>query len=270
MASIELEDLIKQSVTQLNRKLAVEKERDNCIILSSMGFHCSERKGNAPGYFLALRHYRQALLAKNIIRHSATTTIIRTVAPSTKIFIVMLSVFPEHGISQCSRDIAIWIITGGGMEMFGQLIAKAFPANGVKVYITERRLDVLEQAATIQVDIRRRSGAKHIEEVGGKNDILVNKFIAYVPTKAALVGLWQRVLLGGVTGAWSEQLSAEVLGKSIPYLRLRQFPIIMSNLDGEVIYDPGEAHVDGTASQTGYVDGERCRCSWRSRWTPPC
>ncbi len=37
-ASIEVEDLIKQSVTQLGRKLAVEKEHDNCIILSSTSF----------------------------------------------------------------------------------------------------------------------------------------------------------------------------------------------------------------------------------------
>ncbi|KAK0197849.1 short-chain dehydrogenase [Armillaria mellea] len=69
------------------------------------------------------------------------------------------------------------------------MIAKAFAANGAKVYITGRRLDVLEQAAAsitgvtgslvpIQMDVTDeesvRAGAKRIEGVDGKLDILVN------------------------------------------------------------------------------------------------
>ncbi|KAK0440733.1 hypothetical protein EV421DRAFT_760675 [Armillaria borealis] len=67
------------------------------------------------------------------------------------------------------------------------MIAIAFAANGVKVYITRRRLDVLAKAAAsvtgvpgTQMDVRRRkhqAGAKHIEEIDRKFDILVNKFV---------------------------------------------------------------------------------------------
>ncbi|KAK0442244.1 uncharacterized protein EV420DRAFT_1578570, partial [Desarmillaria tabescens] len=73
----------------------------------------------------------------------------------------------------------------------GFMIAKAFAANGVKVYITGRRLDVLEQATAsvtgvsgsiipIQMDVNDegvKAGAKHIEGIDGKLDILVNKYI---------------------------------------------------------------------------------------------
>ncbi|KAK0506697.1 short-chain dehydrogenase [Armillaria luteobubalina] len=69
------------------------------------------------------------------------------------------------------------------------MIAKAFAANGAKVYITGRRLDVLERAATsvtgvpgsivpIQMDVTDeesvKTGAKYIEGIDGKLDILVN------------------------------------------------------------------------------------------------
>ncbi|PBK72073.1 NAD(P)-binding protein [Armillaria solidipes] len=77
----------------------------------------------------------------------------------------------------------------------GFVIAKAFAANGAKVYITGRRLDVLEKAAAsvtsfsgsivpLRMDVTDeedvKAGAKHIEEIDGKLDILVNKFV-YVP-----------------------------------------------------------------------------------------
>ncbi|KAK0446573.1 short-chain dehydrogenase, partial [Desarmillaria tabescens] len=71
----------------------------------------------------------------------------------------------------------------------GLIIAKAFVANGAKVYIAGRRLDVLEQAAAsitgisgsiipIQMDVTDeesvKAGAKYIEGIDGKLDILVN------------------------------------------------------------------------------------------------
>ncbi|KAK0442260.1 uncharacterized protein EV420DRAFT_1315342 [Desarmillaria tabescens] len=82
----------------------------------------------------------------------------------------------------------VGLVTGGGTGI-GFMIAKAFAANGAKVYITGRRLDVLEQAATsvtgipgsivpIQMDVTDeesiKAGAKHIEGIDGKLDILVN------------------------------------------------------------------------------------------------
>ncbi|KAG7439080.1 NAD(P)-binding protein [Guyanagaster necrorhizus] len=69
------------------------------------------------------------------------------------------------------------------------MIAKAFAANGAKVYITGRRLDVLEKAAAsvtgvpgsiipLQMDITDeeavKASAKHIEDIDGKLDVLVN------------------------------------------------------------------------------------------------
>ncbi|SJL05161.1 uncharacterized protein ARMOST_08534 [Armillaria ostoyae] len=69
------------------------------------------------------------------------------------------------------------------------MIVKAFAANGAKVYITGRWLDVLEKAAAsvtgvpgsvvpIQMDVTDeesvKAGAKRIEGVDGKLDILVN------------------------------------------------------------------------------------------------
>ncbi|KAK0502031.1 short-chain dehydrogenase [Armillaria luteobubalina] len=80
------------------------------------------------------------------------------------------------------------LVTGRGTGI-GFMIAKAFAANGAKVYITGRRLDVLENiAATVtsvsgsivplQMDVTNeegvKAGAKHIEEIDGKLDILVN------------------------------------------------------------------------------------------------
>ncbi|KAK0438956.1 hypothetical protein EV421DRAFT_1906291 [Armillaria borealis] len=82
----------------------------------------------------------------------------------------------------------VGLVTGGGTGI-GFMIVKAFAANGAKVYITGRRLDVLEQAATsvigvpgfvvpIQMDVTDeesvKAGVKHIEGIDGKLDILVN------------------------------------------------------------------------------------------------
>ncbi|KAK0475169.1 hypothetical protein IW261DRAFT_507672 [Armillaria novae-zelandiae] len=82
----------------------------------------------------------------------------------------------------------VGLVTGGGTGI-GFMIAKAFAVNGAKVYITGRRLDVLEQAAAsitgvpgslvpIQMDVTDeesiKAGAKHIEGIDGKLDILVN------------------------------------------------------------------------------------------------
>ncbi|KAK0446592.1 uncharacterized protein EV420DRAFT_897531 [Desarmillaria tabescens] len=82
----------------------------------------------------------------------------------------------------------VGLVTGGGTGI-GFSIAKAFAANGAKVYITGRRLDVLEKAAAsvtgvsgsivpIQMDVTDeesvKAGAKQIEGIDGKLDILVN------------------------------------------------------------------------------------------------
>ncbi|KAK0197872.1 hypothetical protein F5146DRAFT_61289 [Armillaria mellea] len=80
------------------------------------------------------------------------------------------------------------LVTGGGTGI-GFYIAKTFAANEAKVYITGRRLDVLEKAAAsvtgvpgslipLQMDVTDeedvKAGAKHIENIDGKLDILVN------------------------------------------------------------------------------------------------
>ncbi|KAK0232617.1 short-chain dehydrogenase [Armillaria fumosa] len=82
----------------------------------------------------------------------------------------------------------VGLVTGGGTGI-GLAIAKAFATNGAKVYITGRRLDVLENAATsitgipgtvvpLQMDVTDeesvKAGAKHVEGIDGKLDILVN------------------------------------------------------------------------------------------------
>ncbi|KAK0446590.1 short-chain dehydrogenase [Desarmillaria tabescens] len=82
----------------------------------------------------------------------------------------------------------VGLVTGGGTGI-GFSIAKAFAANGAKVYITGRRLNVLEKAAAsvtgvsgsivpLQMDVTNESsikdGAQHIEGIDGKLDILVN------------------------------------------------------------------------------------------------
>ncbi|KAK0475202.1 short-chain dehydrogenase [Armillaria novae-zelandiae] len=82
----------------------------------------------------------------------------------------------------------VGLVTGGGTGI-GLAIAKAFATNGAKVYITGRRLDVLENAAAsitgipgtivpIQMDVTDeesvKAGANHVEGIDGKLDILVN------------------------------------------------------------------------------------------------
>ncbi|KAK0506709.1 hypothetical protein EDD18DRAFT_1343101 [Armillaria luteobubalina] len=82
----------------------------------------------------------------------------------------------------------VGLVTGGGTGI-GFMIAKTFAANGAKVYITGRRSDVLEKAAAtvtgvsgsivpLRMDVTNeedvKAGAKHIEEVDGKLDVLVN------------------------------------------------------------------------------------------------
>ncbi|KAK0438975.1 hypothetical protein EV421DRAFT_2084981 [Armillaria borealis] len=80
------------------------------------------------------------------------------------------------------------LVTGGGTGI-GFNIAKTFAANGAKIYITGRRLDVLEKAAAtitgvprsiipLQMDVTDeedvKAGAKRIENIDGKLDILIN------------------------------------------------------------------------------------------------
>ncbi|KAK0446570.1 uncharacterized protein EV420DRAFT_1648002 [Desarmillaria tabescens] len=68
-------------------------------------------------------------------------------------------------------------------QVLGFMIAKAFAVNGAKVYITGRRLGVLEKAAAsvtgvpgsiVSYENAVRAGAKLIEGIDGKLDILVN------------------------------------------------------------------------------------------------
>ncbi|PBK64230.1 NAD(P)-binding protein [Armillaria solidipes] len=82
----------------------------------------------------------------------------------------------------------VGLVTGGGTGR-GFSIAKAFATNGAKVYITGRRLEVLEKAAAsvtgvpgsiipLRMDVTDeegvKAGAKYIEGIDGKLDILVN------------------------------------------------------------------------------------------------
>ncbi|KAK0442238.1 uncharacterized protein EV420DRAFT_1078173 [Desarmillaria tabescens] len=82
----------------------------------------------------------------------------------------------------------VGLVTGGGTGI-GFMIAKAFAANGAKVYITGRRLNVLQEAASsvtgvpgsivpMKMDVTDeesvKAGAKYIETTDGKLDILVN------------------------------------------------------------------------------------------------
>ncbi|KAK0442240.1 short-chain dehydrogenase [Desarmillaria tabescens] len=82
----------------------------------------------------------------------------------------------------------VGLVTGGGTGI-GFMIAKAFAANGAKVYITGRRSDVLEKAAAsitgipgsivpLQMNVTDeesvKAGAKLIEGIDGRLDILVN------------------------------------------------------------------------------------------------
>ncbi|KAK0442241.1 short-chain dehydrogenase [Desarmillaria tabescens] len=87
----------------------------------------------------------------------------------------------------------VGLVTGGGTGI-GFMIAKAFAANGAKVYITGRRLEVLERAAAsvIQAGVSGsivplrmnvideesvKAGAQYIEGIDGKLDILVNNAV---------------------------------------------------------------------------------------------
>ncbi|KAK0442276.1 uncharacterized protein EV420DRAFT_1649754 [Desarmillaria tabescens] len=82
----------------------------------------------------------------------------------------------------------VGLVTGGGTGI-GLIIAKAFAANGAKVYIVGRRLNVLEEAAAsvtglpgsivpLQMDVTDeesvKAGVEHIKGIDGKLDILVN------------------------------------------------------------------------------------------------
>ncbi|SJL03242.1 related to dehydrogenases with different specificities (related to short-chain alcohol dehydrogenases) [Armillaria ostoyae] len=82
----------------------------------------------------------------------------------------------------------VGLVTGGGTGI-GLSIAKAFAAAGAKVYVTGRRLDVLEKAAAsvagmsgsivpLQMDATDEESvnavAKHVGGIDGKLDILVN------------------------------------------------------------------------------------------------
>ncbi|KAG7439535.1 NAD(P)-binding protein [Guyanagaster necrorhizus] len=82
----------------------------------------------------------------------------------------------------------VGLVTGGGTGI-GLSIAKAFAANGAKIYLTGRRLDVLEKAAAsvtgvsgslvpLQMDATDeesvKAAAKHVGDFDGKLDILVN------------------------------------------------------------------------------------------------
>ncbi|PBK89445.1 NAD(P)-binding protein [Armillaria gallica] len=86
-------------------------------------------------------------------------------------------------VMSLSRRVAL--VTGRGMGI-GFNITKTFAANGAKVYITGRRLDVLEKAAAsvtgvpgsmipLQMDMTGeeavKAGAKHIENIDGQLDI---------------------------------------------------------------------------------------------------
>ncbi|KAK7052964.1 hypothetical protein VNI00_004284 [Paramarasmius palmivorus] len=78
----------------------------------------------------------------------------------------------------------IALITGGGTGL-GLMIAKSYAANGAKVYITGRRLEVLQKAADafpglipLNMDVTNKesiaAAAKIVEQNDSKLDILVN------------------------------------------------------------------------------------------------
>ncbi|KAK0446579.1 uncharacterized protein EV420DRAFT_1276524 [Desarmillaria tabescens] len=87
----------------------------------------------------------------------------------------------------------VGLVTGGGTGI-GFMIAKAFAANGAKVYITGRRLEVLERAAVsvTGMDVTNeeniKAGAQHIEGIDGKVDILVNKSAYNTPSSTPPAG----------------------------------------------------------------------------------
>ncbi|KAK0438983.1 hypothetical protein EV421DRAFT_1713817 [Armillaria borealis] len=104
----------------------------------------------------------------------------------------------------------VGLVTGGGTGI-GFTIAKAFAANGAKVYITGRRLNVLEEAAAsvtgvsgsivpLQMDVTEedslKAGAQHIEGIDGKLDILeqvdfiTKKFAAADPFEPETAQNW--------------------------------------------------------------------------------
>ncbi|WVQ78695.1 hypothetical protein IAT38_000782 [Cryptococcus sp. DSM 104549] len=76
------------------------------------------------------------------------------------------------------------VVTGGGTGI-GKSITKAFVANGAKVYITGRRLEVLESTAKelgdrvipVQGDLSTKEGAKKIAEEISKTERIVDTLI---------------------------------------------------------------------------------------------